>query len=214
MKLIATLEISSFQIAVRVVISDILVHGWHLRRMHRKRSGFCNSQSTNEQPWTRHLIISHGDTLTICGDSLYLMFVETGFWIALGFGISTYSYSLDTSTKTFCIDIPSTSLNGNCKDVFVELSFKSVTNYILKATSNKINVCPENYAKYNITVTTGICQNNGTTNQLSDDYYYVKVILANFTNTNWTMERELNDPYPNETGKYIIKQDPEMGQLI
>ncbi|MBK6351865.1 MAG: T9SS type A sorting domain-containing protein [Saprospiraceae bacterium] len=156
----------------------------------------------------------NGDTLTICGD--YTLPYVCGNWILDSFkvfGISTYSYSLDTSTKTFCIDIPSTSLNGNCKDVFVELSFKSVTNYILKATSNKINVCPENYAKYNITVTTGICQNNGTTNQLSDDYYYVKVILANFTNTNWTMERELNDPYPNETGKYIIKTGSGNGTI-
>ncbi|MBK6354646.1 MAG: T9SS type A sorting domain-containing protein [Saprospiraceae bacterium] len=156
----------------------------------------------------------NGDTLTICGD--YTLPYVCGNWILDSFkvfGISTYSYSLDTSTKTFCIDIPSTSLNGNCKDVFAELSFKSVTNYILKATSNKIYVCPENYAKYNITVTTGICQNNGTTNQLSDDYYYVKVILANFTNTNWTMERELNDPYPNETGKYIIKTGSGNGTI-
>lgn len=52
---------------------------------------------------------------------------------------------------------------------------------------------------------TGICQNNATDDLLSYDYYYVQVDLTNLHGDTFTVERQLDDPYPNESGHSVIK---------
>ncbi|NOT36808.1 MAG: T9SS type A sorting domain-containing protein [Saprospiraceae bacterium] len=149
----------------------------------------------------------NGDTLTICGNYTLPMLCDT--WRLYDFQIPNFIYynlSIDTIHHTFCFDIPISNFqNINCKDLYVRLYFNKGIDTLPPVISNEIEICADDFIKFEIQVVTGSCQNNNTVNQMSDDYYYVQINLSDFDNDNWTMERELDDPYPGEAGKYIIK---------
>lgn len=91
------------------------------------------------------------------------------------------------------------------------LFFKSGSSTLPPVFTNAIEICPGNFELYEIDVFTGICQDNNTSSIISDDYYYVQVDLSNLHGDTFTIERWLDDPYPNESGHYILEADTADG---
>lgn len=146
------------------------------------------------------------DTITFCGS--YTLPTICGNWRIDSIrapGYTLFNIHIDTSNHTFCFDIPLYVFTEECKDLYAAIYFNSTFSHPPPVLSNSIEICPGDYEKYQVDVYTGICQNNATDDLLSDDYYYVQVDLTNLHGDTFTVERQLDDPYPNESGHSVIK---------
>ena len=148
-----------------------------------------------------------GENIRICGK--YDLPSVCGNWIlesltAPGFNI--FNVSIDPASKRYCFDLPKSNFSiGQCRDLFTTLIFKSNGVSLPPVNSNTIEICYDDYKIINIQSQTGQCQNNNTTNVMSDDYYYVQLDLINIGNHSYIIQRQLNNPYPNEPGPYTLK---------
>lgn len=152
----------------------------------------------------------NADTITVCGS--YELPTECGTWSLDSIQVSGFNYfnvELDAVNKRYCFDLPDTEFPNNsadsCREIFVKLFFSSSLSAQVSQLSNSIEICNNDFDSFQVSINTGICQDNATNSLISDDYYFVRVILeANFGDS-WTMTRQLDDPYPDESGSYIIK---------
>jgi hypothetical protein len=93
----------------------------------------------------------------------------------------------------------------SCIELYAISYFSSNLTGFTSNASNSIVICDDEFESYIAFDTVGICQNNNTTTLISDDYYYLKIDLnVNYGDT-WSMQRILDNPYPNESGSYVIK---------
>lgn len=148
-----------------------------------------------------------GDTISICGT--YTLPTVCGDWQIDSLkvpGFDIFDVEFDTENQTFCFKLSIADFpEDSCRDVYVIAYFSSDLSGYATSISNSIEICDTDFLEYHTEVTTGTCQNNNSTSMLSDDYYYVHVLLDANCGETWTMYRQLHDPYPNESGLYIIK---------
>ena len=151
--------------------------------------------------------------ISICGD--YELPTICGTWRLDSIripGFSVLSLLIDTSQKIFCFEISNNELDKeHCADLNAILYFSSVNAQLPPVVTNSILLCYDDYATFDIDFTVGSCQNNNTTNFASDDYYYVQVDITNTFNNQFIISRQLEDPYPNESGLYTILSDTGRG---
>ncbi|HQV68215.1 MAG TPA: hypothetical protein PLO48_15490, partial [Saprospiraceae bacterium] len=94
--------------------------------------------------------------------------------------------TIDTAHKTFCFDFPlSLFVNDDCIDLVAELYFTSLTNSIPVKYSNLLELCTHYYYDYSYQSYISPCYDNGTPDDLSDDYYFVDLVLLNTFNEPW-----------------------------
>jgi hypothetical protein len=122
--------------------------------------------------------------------------------VAPGFDIT--NLVVDTINKTFCFDVAYLYTGPTCQDLFVNLYFSNGGFKLPVQLSNSIEICRDLFWTYEYGATVGDCHNNGTPGDLSDDYYFVKVLIDNTNGDSWDLERQLDNPYPNEDGLYTI----------
>lgn len=131
---------------------------------------------------------------------------------APGFTIS--NMDIDEEHETFCFDLLKEDFpEDSCRELYLIIYFSSNLSNFSQQLSNTIEICDDEFEEYDADVTTGICQNNATTDLISDDYYYVSIDLSVNYGDFWTMERELHNPYPNTSGEYIIKTGTGSGTI-
>lgn len=88
--------------------------------------------------------------------------------------------------------------------MFISGGFTNGSTFIPFQTSNDIEICKDNYFDPEIDFEVSGCMDNtpippgNPDNNISDDYYFVTVDIGNVSGLNWTIERTLVDPYPNE----------------
>ncbi len=155
------------------------------------------------------------DTITVCGS--YTLPFLCGEWTVDHIevpGFTIYNFQLQPD-NTFCFDLAKSDFTHDlCRDLYVNIYFESnISSALITQTSNSIEICPDDFDEYNFDIVIGNCQNNGTSDLLSDDYYYVNIDLDVNIGDSWVMERQLNDPYPNESGQYIIKNGIGSGTI-
>ena len=154
-----------------------------------------------------------GDTIIVCGS--YTIPNVCGLWNLDSIDIpdfTIYNLEIDTSSRTFCFELPKSNFTtSDCRNLFAVFYFKYGTYSLPPVYSNTIDICPDDYKSFEISVVTGSCQNNGTSVNMSDDYYYVQVTLGNVDQDTFSFERILSDPYPNESGEYLILRDTGNG---
>ncbi len=148
-----------------------------------------------------------GDKITVCGS--FTLPTLCGDWgvdsiRAPGFVIS--NVDIDEVNEKFCLDLSLSDFpEDSCREFYVEVFFSSNLSNDSRQLSNTIELCHGEFEVYEADVTTGTCQDNGTTTLLSDDYYYLSVDLSVNYGDNWTMERHLDNPYPGLSGEYVMK---------
>lgn len=150
-----------------------------------------------------------GQSITVCGS--YSLPLECGSWAIDSINILEFDVNhieIDTANQHFCFDLPLSNFSefteDSCRDIFVKFFFSSNLGASVTTLSNSIEICYDDYEEYLILDTIGICQNNGTSNLLSDDYYYVRLITHVNEGDRWDVYRKLDDPYPNESGQYLL----------
>ncbi len=148
-----------------------------------------------------------GDKIKVCGD--YTIPSICGNWRLDSIkvpGFEIQNLEIDTINHIFCFELLRTNFEtDSCRKLFVEYYFSNGTLEIPTVFSNTIEICYEDFIAFEVNEIVGSCQNNGTNNIISDDYYYVNVIITNINNNSWIIERILDNPYNNESGNYIIK---------
>jgi hypothetical protein len=147
-----------------------------------------------------------GLTAQICGT--FTLPTICGSWVIDTLFVPGYTIqnlSIDYSTKTFCFEFPLSSFgHDDCLDIYAEIQFTSGGTPPPPQTSNTIEICQSEYGSYSYDVEIGNCNSNGTADLLSDDYYFVTVTISDPAGNGWLVKRQLDDPYPNETGRYIL----------
>ncbi len=129
-------------------------------------------------------------------------------------GFDIENVTIDTSTKTFCLDFLKSNFTfDECLEIYVEIVFSNGVFDLPAVLSNSIEICEKRYTKsHNYTIEVGECDDNES-DELSDDYYMVKLnILAPETDS-WILERHLVDPYSNESGSYTLMTGTGDAQL-
>jgi hypothetical protein len=161
----------------------------------------------------------------ICGSYIPPEVCHEDWWLdSIMFnGFTIPEYVIDTGLHSFCFDFPVSNFGeDNCLDLAITGGFTNGNIFLPFQWSNDFEVCKSNYTKPSLDVEVGGCYNNtpvGETpnNNISDDYYYVYVDIDNVSGLNWSIERTLIDPYPNEeyiggiatgTGNAMIELGP------
>lgn len=162
----------------------------------------------------------------ICGSYIPPEICNEDWWLdSIMFnGFPIPGHLIDTSFHSFCFDFPVSNFGvNNCLDVSITGIFTNGNVDLPFIWSNDIEVCKSNYTKPSLEVEVGGCMNNtplpnGSDNKIiSDDYYFVYVEIDDVTGLNWSIERTLVDPYPNEeyireiatgTGNAMIELGP------
>jgi len=119
-----------------------------------------------------------------------------------GFNIS--NLTIDTINKTFCFNVAYLYTGTTCQDLFAYLYFSNGGFKLPAQLTNSIEICRDLFWTYDYGATVGDCHNNDTPGDLSDDYYFVKVLIDNTNGDSWDLERQLDNPYQNEDGQYTI----------
>jgi hypothetical protein len=154
-----------------------------------------------------YLVNCAGDTANICGSYNAPEICNKNWWLdsIMINGYSIADISIDTGLKVFCFDFPISNFSfSNCLDVFITGRFTNGSTFIPLQTSNDIEICKDNYFNPEIDIEVGGCMDNtpippgNPDNNISDDYYYVYVDIDDVAGLNWTIERTLIDPYPDE----------------
>jgi len=146
-----------------------------------------------------------GTTATVCGTYTPPTICSNGGnWTPVEVSVPGYTISnvvIDTAAKTFCFDFPLSNFGTeDCLDIYAELLFNNGVFDLPEVLTNNIDICQKLYNTYNININVSDCSSNNTDNILSDDYYFVNIDLTNISNDNWTITKQLVDPYPNESG--------------
>ena len=112
---------------------------------------------------------------------------------------------IDTVNKTFCFDFLYSNFGpqDDCLEIYTEAYFSDGNNALPVQNSNAIDVCKVNYG-YIDSLIVSQCYDNGTSSNISDDYYFVTINIRNAIGLDWNIYRKLLDPYPNESGHYIL----------
>ncbi len=147
-----------------------------------------------------------GDVATICGELKYPEICDG--WILDSLiicGIGSENLNIDGFYGTFCFEVPFESFGEDtCLSYFAKAYFRLDTLLLPILMSDTITVCKEYYEDYEYNIITGDCHDNNTPSNLSDDYYFVKVSLDNVLGASWSIDRQLTNPYPGESGLYSI----------
>lgn len=149
----------------------------------------------------------NGDTIMICGS--YTKPTYCGNWIMDSIRIynhTIFDLTVDTSLKIFCFKLSKSDFPADsCREILANIFFHSnLSNYSMQV-SNIIEICNDDFEEYLMDVTVGSCQDNNTGGLLSDDYYYLNIIISVNKGDSWSIERQLDNPYPNESGEYIMR---------
>jgi hypothetical protein len=154
-----------------------------------------------------------GDSITIKGR--YTTPAIDGYTILDGInvpGFTIYAMNIDTITKTFSFRVVKTdfqSPNPTCRDVVAYLKFKNATgDFLPDVPTNGVELCHKDFVIPDVEILIGECNRNDPSNNVfSDDYYYVSFTISNADNRHWRLERLMDDPYPDESGRYFLKTD-------
>lgn len=127
-------------------------------------------------------------------------------------GFSIYGLNIDTIAKTFSFRIVKSdfeSPNPTCRDVIAILKFKNASGEFLPdVPTNGVEICLDDFGIPEVEIIIGDCyRNHPTNNVFSDDYYFVNFTITNADNGHWRLERVMDDPYPDESGRYFLKTD-------
>ncbi|MBK6859296.1 MAG: T9SS type A sorting domain-containing protein [Saprospiraceae bacterium] len=149
----------------------------------------------------------YGDTITICGD--YTLPTVCGTWALDSIevpGFTVLNLEINHTSHTYCFELAKPEFpEDSCSELYAISYFSSNLTGFTSNASNSIVICDDEFESYIAFDTVGICQNNNTSTLISDDYYYLKIDLnVNYGDT-WSMQRILDNPYPNESGSYVIK---------
>ena len=141
---------------------------------------------------------------TLCNQNWILKSIEVPGYVIT-------DLEIDEIAKTFCFNLPPENFNGKeCINIEVVSTFTDGQTELPPVYSNTFEVCVTStdpiYATYDIEISQ--CEhNNPTDKNLSDDYYYVTVSLsAQVAGISWSITRELDDPYPNESGVHKLAE--------
>ena len=119
-------------------------------------------------------------------------------------GHSIQNITIDYINKTFCFEFPISNFGiEECLEIYAQIFFINDTLSLPAQISNTIEICKDNYTKYTYEVEIGDCKDNNTVDNLSDDYYVTIKVNAPI-GQNWTVQRQLSDPYPGESGLYTV----------
>lgn len=165
-------------------------------------------------PKTEIEVSCDGDSITIKG-SYTTPTINGGYSILDTItvpGFNIYGLNINTSTKTFSFKIVKTdfqSPNGTCRDVIAYLKFKNASgDFLPDVPTNAVEICDSDFGLPEVEIMIGECNRNHPTNNVfSDDYYYVSFTISNADNRHWELERLMDDPYPDESGRYFLKTD-------
>ena len=129
-------------------------------------------------------------------------------------GYTITNISIDTINKVFCFDFPKSNLMGLTAEIYVGGFFKRKGGGILPVVfSNTILIEKKLFKeKYDIYVMAGPCNDNGTDDFLSDDYYTVRVVFDPGIE-GWSITKQLLDPYPNESGYQYLEDGTSFAAL-
>ncbi|MEZ4911721.1 MAG: T9SS type A sorting domain-containing protein [Saprospiraceae bacterium] len=158
-----------------------------------------------------------GQTAQVCGT--YTLPTLCGNWTVANIIVPGYTIQnliIDDANKTFCFEFPKSNFGTNdCLDINAQITFNSSLGMNLPPqTSNTIKICKELYKSYSYSVSIGSCNSNGTSDLLSDDYYYVTVNISDPDQNGWTIQRQLLDPYDGESGVYTITSSSGSDQVV
>jgi hypothetical protein len=148
-----------------------------------------------------------GQSIDVCAK--YELPTLCGNWTldhidAPGFIIN--NITIDPYYKTICFNIPKSNFSTKfCKEFFINLYFKTNNTILPAQPTNSINICQDDFQLYAANYIKSGCYNNSTTDFISDDYYYVNISISANQGDSWSIERQLDNPYPNESGLYTMK---------
>jgi hypothetical protein len=159
------------------------------------------------------IVSCDGDSITILGR--YTTPTIDGYTILDTItvpGFNIYGLNINTTAKTFSFRIVKTdfqSPNDTCRDVIAFLTFKNSSGDSLPdVPTNAVEICFEDFGLPDVDIIIGDCNRNHPSNNVfSDDYYYVSFTISNADNRHWALERLMDDPYPDESGRYFLKTD-------
>jgi hypothetical protein len=146
-----------------------------------------------------------GDIIQVCGDytlpTICGVFQLDTFFVP---GYQVINKSIDTLNKTFCFDFLTSNATFNgLWEVFVEGQFKNTEDKVLPVVYSNNLILEENKVESLVTYTLDVtsCFDNGTSNILSDDYYFV---VFNPNGNEWSASRELLEYYEESQNPYSI----------
>lgn len=145
-------------------------------------------------------------------------------WEVINLNIPGYIvYNLEIyNNNSFCFDFPLSNFNEfeECIEIYAEASFTNGTDTLPVQVSNLIEICKSKYEVLDcngggtidtcgvvLNIKVGACNDNSTTTNISDDYYYVYVSLYDPDTIGWRLDRDLVDPYPNEYSIHTLSAD-------
>ncbi len=149
--------------------------------------------------------VCDSDTLRICGNYM-LPDLCNKDWEIKELTVPGYTITglvIDSINHSFCFDFPKSNFGSDtCLEVYAKGIFTDGSNDLPFVTSNSVNICTKDTIAYDVTI--GACDDNGTPTNLSDDYYYVSYDFSNTNKFSWTIERKLDNPYPDENDTHTI----------
>lgn len=182
--------------------------------------GFCEScagsslgsielyynEGTIENPTGTKLLTCSGDSITICGYWTEPQICDNVYLDSLVFSdFPKYNLFIDSVSKTFCFQLSKEDFRYNCYSLSAEIYFSTDGTKTFYEFSNPFELCAWDFLSYNMTADVSNCYDNGSTTQISDDYYYVDISL-NIYFENWQLIRDLDSPYPNELGEFVLEE--------
>lgn len=142
----------------------------------------------------------------VCGRYIAPEICNQNWWLdsIMINGYTITEIAIDTGSHRFCFDVHRSNFGSEfCLDLYISGRFTNGTVYLPIQTSNDIEICKSNYLKPSLDFEVSGCMDNTpeeemANNNFSDDYYFVTVDIGNVSGLDWTIERTLVDPYPNE----------------
>ncbi len=162
-------------------------------------------------PKTDMIVSCVGDSITIKGN--YTLPTIYGVYTILDGitvpGFTIYGMNINPTSKTFSFRIVKSdfqSPNPDCRDVIAYLDFKNSSgDHLPLVPTNSLEICLDDFVIPEVDITIGGCNRNDPSNNIySDDYYYVNFDIDNADNIHWTLERQIDDQLPGETGRYFL----------
>lgn len=147
----------------------------------------------------------YGDYISICGSYTYPELCDTFTLDSIvipGFEIA--NLEIDSVNRIFCFDLDISEFDTECQNLYAEIYFNNQSPGYPVQYSNTIEICPDSFYTYEYYVSATGCRNNDTDDNISDDYFYVNVTLSYTGGDDWEISRQLDYPYPNESGLATI----------
>lgn len=152
-------------------------------------------------------ISCNGDSAVVCGS--YSLPTICGDLDELEIdilGITVTAFDVDTTNKTFCFNVPQSILGaGDCTELFASITYSNGFDELPPVISNTIEVCKSDYDSLGLAITVGECQpQTSVDDDLSNQYYFVTIDVYNTKGESWILNKQLLDPYPNESGLFEL----------